>query len=192
MGHTTEFKGSFKFDKPLSNKIRKFLKKLNETRRVKRNVDLAYGVDGEFFVFDKGFVGQDNVVNHNEPPSTQPSLWCRWKPNKEGTKLKWDGVEKFYDYTEWLVYIIDKILTPNGYTLNGKVKYWGELIAEKDSGEIRVVNNVVYLDGKVMTIHSATKIVHKNYISSEVENFMRPDVVVILNEDDNQDFLLEN
>lgn len=48
MGYTTDFAGRFELDKPLAPKMKKFLTLLNETRRMKRNVDEAFGYDGEF------------------------------------------------------------------------------------------------------------------------------------------------
>lgn len=144
MGYTTDFKGQFEITPKLRPEDRKFLKKFSETRRVKRNVDPKYGVDGEFYVEGKGFMGQDDdetIIDGNTPPSTQPSLWCQWTPNKAGTALAWDGGEKFYDYVEWLQYLIDKILAPRGYKLNGQVEWKGE--DSDDLGIIIVKDNTV-------------------------------------------------
>jgi hypothetical protein len=143
MGYTTEFTGKFNLNKRLDPDTHTFLTKLNETRRMKRNIltsngtpDPRYGVDGEFFVDGDGMHGQDvdaTVVDQNEPPSTQPSLWCGWVPSKDGLHIEWDGQEKFYGYVEWIVYIMG-ILTPKGYTLSGVVHYQGE--EESDCGDI--------------------------------------------------------
>lgn len=144
MGYTTEFEGSFKLDKNLDKETLMFLIKLNGTRRMKRNVS-GYGVEGEFYVDGGGDSGQDhedNVINYNQPPRTQPSLWCGWVPTKDGSAIHWDGTEKFYHYVKWIEYIIDRVLKPRGYTLNGTVFYSGE-DAPDDMGEIVVVNNVV-------------------------------------------------
>ena len=115
---------------------------------MKRNVGMEYGIEGEFYVNGGDFRGQaneTNIVEHNYPPRTQPGLWCQWIPNEEGTEIMWDGCEKFYHYTEWLNYIIHKFLIPNGYTLNGEVRFQGE--DSTDSGTIVVKNNIVYMDG---------------------------------------------
>lgn len=82
-----------------------------------------------------------SILDNNRPSKTQPGLWCQWTPNKDGTAIEWDGGEKFYEYTAWLQYIIDKFLIPWGYELNGEVTYQGEGFG--DSGTIRVVGNVV-------------------------------------------------
>jgi hypothetical protein len=144
MGYTTDFIGEFTLNKPLSEKMFNFLKALNETRRMKRNVGDAYGIDGEFYVEGGGSFGQDkeqNVVDSNSSPSTQPGLWCKWTPTEDGEAIEWDSCEKFYSYTEWLVYLIHKILAPNGYVLNGVVKWQGEGIG--DVGKITVLDNRV-------------------------------------------------
>ena len=51
----------------------------------------------------------------------QPGLWCGWRPNEDGTVIEHDGGEKFYDYTEWIQYLVHHFLEPWGYKLNGDV-----------------------------------------------------------------------
>lgn len=187
MGYTTDFAGRFELDKPLAPKMKKFLTMLNETRRMKRNVDEAFGIDGEFFVFGTGSYGQDQdntIVDYNQQPSTQPSLWCQWVPNEDGTAIEWDGGEKFYAYSEWLFYIINKILAPNGYTLNGTVIWQGEETG--DVGKIHVVNNVVTVApwDDAETVLTAENVSNYDWKLGEVTGFMRTEVVLILNEDD--------
>jgi hypothetical protein len=90
--------------------------------------------------------GDDNtVIDHNSAPSTQPGLWCQWTPNEDGTEIEWDGGEKFYSYIEWIVYLINKVLIPNGYVLNGIVDWRGEDF--NDNGSIEITDNVVVADG---------------------------------------------
>lgn len=187
MGYTTDFSGRFELDKPLAPKMKKFLTLLNETRRMKRNVDEAFGIDGEFFVFGTGSYGQDNdntIVDFNQQPSTQPSLWCQWVPNEDGTAIEWDGGEKFYAYSEWLFYLINKVLAPNGYTLNGTVIWQGEETG--DVGKIHVVDNVVTVApwDSAETVMTAENVSNFDWKLGEVKGFMRTEVVLILNEDD--------
>lgn len=149
MGYTTDFHGALKLNKQLSEDDKTFLKKLASTRRMARNVDAKYGVEGEFYVDGEGMFGQDiedNVIDHNRPPRTQPSLWLQWVPTEDGWGIEWDGNEKFYNYVEWLEYLIEKILAPRGYVLNGEVEWYGE--DREDMGKISVKDNVV-------TTHSA-------------------------------------
>lgn len=144
MGYTTEFTGKFKFNKTLDKETYTFLKKLSETRRMKRKVGPEYGVEGEFFVDGKGYAGQDHdntIIDHNTPPKTQPGLWLQWEPTKDKKYLTWNGAEKFYNYVEWLKYLLDKILIPKGYGLEGCVEFQGE--DEGDHGYIVIKDNVV-------------------------------------------------
>ncbi len=144
MGYTTDFNGSFKLNKKLDTETLEFLKKFNETRRMKRRMDAKYGIDGEFFVDAEGPFGQDRddtIVDYNRPPSTQPSLWCQWCPADDGSAIVWDGGEKFYEYVPWIKYVIVNFLAPKGYVLNGEVEWVGE--DSSDRGIIEIVNNVV-------------------------------------------------
>ena len=139
MGYSTDFDGEWKLNKPLDGETKTFLTKLANTRRMKRSgLDEKYGIEGEFFV---GQDSDDSVVDYNRPPCTQPSLWCQWIPNDEGTAIEWDGGEKFYDYIPWIEYLIENILAPRGYVLNGDVSWNGE--ESSDFGIIRIENNVV-------------------------------------------------
>lgn len=170
MGYTTDFKGSFQFNKQLSPKMQEFLSKFNETRRMSRNVDSAFGTEGEFYVFGGGSFGQgheDNIINYNDSPKTQPSLWCQWVPTEDGLELHWDGGEKFYYYNEWLYYLVYKIIAPNGYILNGTVQWSGEEVG--DNGTIEVRDNVIYINGAKMTRVEAYK---KGVDFMELENVL--------------------
>jgi hypothetical protein len=144
VGYTTDFSGTFKLNKKLSEEDHTFLNKFNETRRMGRNVDPKYGVEGEFYVDGGGAFGQDsedNVINNNQPPKTQPGLWCQWRPTDDGMGIEWDGGEKFYEYVAWIEYLIDKVLGPRGYVLNGEVEWEGE--ESGDLGKISIKDNVV-------------------------------------------------
>lgn len=186
MGYTTDFEGRFELNKELSPKMAQYLTLFNETRRMKRNADEVFGIEGEFFVFGGGSLGQgreENIIDYNEPPSTQPALWCQWTPTSDLMGIEWDGGEKFYYYTEWLVYLINKILAPNGYILNGVVTWQGE--ENGDVGEIFVENNIVFIQEWKGQKHEVTPqmvskfgYVNGNYV--EQKDFMRTDVVLIL------------
>jgi len=188
MGYHTEFRGQFDFNKPLSDKMYSFLKLFNETRRMKRNVDASFGIEGEFYVFGGGDYGQaheSNIVDFNKEPSTQPSLWLQWTPTEDRLSLVWDEGEKFYSYTEWLVYLIYKVLAPNGYVLNGSVLWEGEDFG--DNGTIFVEDNKVFVqekqdDKKEVTPQTAGNYVVVNGSLEWVSDFMRSDVVLLLDE----------
>lgn len=139
MGYTTDFNGEFNLDRPLHPKMREFLEKFSRARHMKRDVnEERYGKEGEFYVEDDETEG---IIEFNQPPSTQPGLWCQWEPNEEGDGIRWDGGEKFYKYIEWIEYIVKKILAPNNYILNGEVLWQGEDM--QDRGKIFIKDNVI-------------------------------------------------
>jgi hypothetical protein len=121
MGYTTVFHGSIELQPALNERQIAFLKKLSETRRMRRNgQDLTdpdaaavglpgVGIEGEFFVNGPGFAGQDepgDVLDPNNPPMRQPGLWCHWVPSDDGTRIIWNRMEKFYEYVPWLKYTL--------------------------------------------------------------------------------------
>jgi len=188
MGYTTDFYGGFEVTPTLNEPHRLYLKAFNETRRMKRDPEIAatlpdplreavglpIGPDGAYFVGGIGYMGQDHdtsVVDYNQPPGitpmehgsletfheqyetylgmrqqaildgAQPGLWCQWVPTEDGTGIVWDGGEKFYDYVEWLRYLIHRFLAPWGYKLSGEVEWEGE--DHDDFGKIVVNKNQV-------------------------------------------------
>lgn len=130
-----------------------------------------YGKEGEYFVGAAGFAGQDrdaSVIDYNSPPGQigydvkmdfdtrykentrreqagecQPGLWCQWivEGDEDGMVLKWDEGEKFYNYVEWLKYLINHFFSKWGVLLNGEIQWYGE--DRSDMGKIIVENNVV-------------------------------------------------
>ena len=192
MGYTTDFSGSFQLNKPLQSKIKEFLIKLADTRRMARKVDEAFGIEGEFFVFGEGSFGQnrdESIIDYNREPSTQPGLWCQWIPNEDGTAIEWDGNEKFYNYSEWLFYLINKILAPNGYVLNGSVTWQGEETG--DVGKIHVKDNVITIAAweEQEYVLTADKLRKYSYGVGEVVNYMRTDVVLLIQEENSEKLL---
>ena len=151
MGYTTDFRGAFILDKPLTPELQEFLTAFADTRRMKRK-ETGLGVENEFQVDDNN----DTVLDGNLQPSTQPGLWCQWQPNEDGTEIVWDGGEKFYMYHIWLVYLIEKILKPNGYVVNGTVEYRGE--EWDDNGTLEVEDNQVFLDSKIQLPDTSMRI----------------------------------
>lgn len=156
MGYTTEFYGSLKFNKPVTEELKNYINKFSSTRRMQRDVEgikklypnwkeLCFngelGNEGEYFVGGEGFMGQGKettIINYNRPPITQPSLWCQWIINEYG-ELAWDENEKFYSYIEWLEYLINNFFKPLGYVLNGEIEFQGDDM--NDFGTIVVTDN---------------------------------------------------
>ena len=158
MGYSTEFRGEFTLDKPLSPEHKAYLDAFSATRRMKRDSAIAetlpdpiriaaglpIGIEGEYFVGNTNDFGQDHdvsVINYNSPPSDQPGLWNQWTPSEDGKYIEWDGGEKFYNYIEWLEYIIERFIGPWGYKLNGEVDWRGE--SWDDTGTIEIIDNKV-------------------------------------------------
>lgn len=154
----TEFRGRFLLNKPFTDEQAAYLTRFAETRRMKRNIKIAskfpdplrdavnlpIGTEAEFFVGGEGDFGDkidESVLDHNYPPLTQPGLWCQWVPSATMDGIEWDGGEKFYNYVEWIRYIIKNFLIPWGLVLNGSVKWRGEDF--DDTGTIVVENNKV-------------------------------------------------
>lgn len=169
MGYTTEFRGSFKFDKPLDQYTKRLINGLNQTRRVKRDLTklgmtfkeaIEFGIEGEFFIEGKGFMGQDrdaSVLDNNTPPINQPGLWCNWCYNEKENCIEWDGCEKFYYYIPWIKYLIECVLEPN-YILNGEVEFVGE--EEDDAGIIKIENNIITVidkQGEILNNYNHTQ-----------------------------------
>lgn len=145
MGYTTEFYGKFNVKpEPLSDFMIKYLTKFSDTRRMKRNLE-GFGIDGEFYVDGGGIAGQaeeDNIVDYNSPPDTQPSLWCQWVPSEDGEHIEWDGGEKFYYYVTWIKYIVENFLLDK-YWLEGEVAWQGE--EKEDKGKIIIGKNNIFV-----------------------------------------------
>jgi hypothetical protein len=164
MGYTTDFWGELKLTPALTKEQADYLTAFSDTRRMKRDISKlkdmipwavpSFGVDGEFYVGakDDGQHGQtddDSVLDHNNPPRTQPSLWCQWVPGNDGRTIEWDGGEKFYEYEGWLEYIIRCFLEPWGVVANGTIEWQGE--DSGDMGRLEVENNTLTVKHAVIS-----------------------------------------
>ena len=162
MGYTKDFTGEFTVTPALDAAQVAYLAAFNKTRRMQRDeqvtvtrpdpvrdaVGLPVGPQGGYFVGAGGGYGQEDgdrkslgIVDYNQPPTGQPGLWCQWEPSADGGTIAWDGGEKFYDYVEWLEYLVENFLKPWGRVLSGEVTWSGE--DEEDRGKIVVRENKV-------------------------------------------------
>ena len=134
----TKFTGSFSLNRKLTMTLFSFLNSFTSIRVARQNLDnKVYGYLGEFDVNNAG----EFWSTIDSKPLTQPNQFCAWRPTKDGYGIEWDGMESFTDYGEWLSYIINKILIPNHYILNGEVTWEGE--GKHDFGKIIVNDNIV-------------------------------------------------
>ncbi len=146
MGYTTDFDGSVSIEPPLNELEIRYINAFADTRRMKRDY-------GPYYV---GGDGGNDVIDYNSPDASQPSLWCQWITNEEGTVIGWDGNEKFYYADKWMQYIIDHFIGKNplaklndpehfdflqGHTINGEIFADGE--ETDDNWKIEVVDGVV-------------------------------------------------
>lgn len=82
----------------------------------------------------------NEIPNIRHDDKKYPGIWCQWIINSN-KKLEWDGAEKFYNYVEWLEYLIENIFAPRGYKLDGRIRFQGERFL--DTGIIYVKDNEV-------------------------------------------------
>lgn len=118
MGTTTKFTGRLQFNKEVSRKH-----------------------EAEFLRFVEQC--SEQKLDHSVWEPT-PNNYCQWRLSfdENHSYLGWVGGEKFYDYVEWLEYLIKHFFGPKGYVLNGKLS-WKEEGENGDSGVIKVTENMV-------------------------------------------------
>jgi hypothetical protein len=130
-------------------------------------VEEVYGVEGAYF--SRHHEDWSSILDHNMPPGEtkiiytvdeyaesmkklkekrdsgecQPGLWCNWEVVEfnDNHVLEWNKAEKFYEYVNWLKYLINNFFNPWGVKLNGELKWLGE--DTSDFGIITVLDNIV-------------------------------------------------
>lgn len=159
MGYNTYFSGSLQFNKKVTPQLREYINRFSYTRRMPRDNnkikeiypnwrELCFfgelGRKGEYFAPISTMYGQESdetILDHNGyKEAVHPGLWCQWIID-DNDELVWDENEKFYNYVEWLNYLIYHFFAPLGYVLNGDITFEGE--DSEDLGTIHVVDNVV-------------------------------------------------
>lgn len=132
MGYTTWFNGAFETNKEMSVELIDKINKFAEERHCNGN-------DYPDINYHSGY----------------PGYWCNWVATSPNT-IEWNDAEKFYDYDQWLIYIIENFLEPNGIALDGEVSWEGE--DSDDFGILVVKNNKVYARYGVKEYGLATEI----------------------------------
>ena len=87
----------------------------------------------------------NNFSDERHEGSKYPGIWCQWII-ADDNKLKWNGGEKFYNYVEWLRYLIDNFFEKWDIKLNGTIKWRGE--------DMNDIGKIVVEDNKVTVIES--------------------------------------
>ena len=130
MGYTTNFEGCFDIKPNISVEhaelINTFIANFNDNvwvRKSERTIEL-----------DKD----------------APRNRCGWYIEGDISSIGWDGQEKFYDYVEWLKFLIKKFFKPLDYSVFGDVEWDGE--DRGDVGTITIQNNVVTVESNLETI----------------------------------------
>lgn len=178
MGYTTTFEGWCEAREPISEELKEYINRFSRTRHMKRNnvmikrifpdwEDLCFkgvlGTEGQYFAKSRRTQKEDDsITDYNVPPQGVPGLWCDWI--LKGSRLVWNGGEKFYNYTEWLEYLIREFLSPNGIALNGAYLAIGE--NPSDARYIIVSENIVQVFDA--TYEHAIEIVSNIYSENRV------------------------
>jgi hypothetical protein len=154
--YNTTFLGSFYFSRPLSAEELTFLTNFVKSRRMQYNVEKLmdelhgdygnpfssdpYGPQGAFFTLQ---LSSDHpaILDSNNPPASQPSLWCHWVPTD--TTLSYNSAQNFHHYDEWLEYLVTHFFTPWGIQLNGAIQWQGE--DPDDRGILSMRNNRLFV-----------------------------------------------
>jgi hypothetical protein len=97
MGYQTEFTGSVTVEPPLAAAQVAHLREFSEERHDDWDI-----------------------------PNIPRSVWCDWVATDDGTAIKWNGTEKFYDGDQWMRYLIDTFIQPAGHVVNGVIEAQGE------------------------------------------------------------------
>ena len=113
MGYTTYFKGSIDI-KP-TDELMNFVNNLSESECER----------SQYFWFVGKRVGLE-VVHNSGFRTPEYAVYMDWIISQNRKCLKWNGMEKFYGYVEYLQLLLDAIFIPLGYVLNGKIYYQGE------------------------------------------------------------------
>ena len=107
MGYNTDFRGAVTVVPPLDEHEIAYLRRFGGTRRMDRGLGPYY--------CGKGFAGQQrepDILDFNSPGFGQPGLWCKWEPTDDGSQIRWNQQEKFYNADDWMGYVIGTFLMP--------------------------------------------------------------------------------
>ena len=139
-GDCTELEGYFKVNKPLDEETQFIIRGLRhgmshrrDSQQLANHLGISlevcfknYGVDGQLYMEDNDIAVMPRQRHEEERIPNQPSTRFSWKYFPEEQAIRWDRSEKFYCYVEWIQYLIDYVLAPRGYVLNGHVETFND------------------------------------------------------------------
>lgn len=101
----------------------------------------------------KEYGGAQGYYNHLLGVGSVNAGWCPWALNQaeDGLCLV-EGIDECchnYWFIDWLCWIMQGVLMPNGVTLNGKGS-WSDWCEENANGMFSIVNNIVRVKGEFL------------------------------------------
>lgn len=82
----------------------------------------------------------ETLCDYTAPnPSDAPEGECVWKASSDGRFIESLNEEKMYRWDDWLEYLLETVVAPEGIKANGRVIWQGE--NTDDSGTIFVKDN---------------------------------------------------
>ena len=71
-----------------------------------------FGLDKKLDEETYDFLVKFSETRHDD--INTPNIWCNWRPTDDRKSIEWNGMEKFYNYIEWIEYLIRKVFEPKG------------------------------------------------------------------------------
>jgi hypothetical protein len=145
MGYDTKFTGRFAFSRPLTAKECAILQAVHDHRH-QDDFKLPYAaseirpVEIEREIFKPCYIGE----GYDSISKKYPSRYCKWTVSLNKRALVWDKMEKFYNYVNWLEYLISHFFAVWGVQLNGTIKWKGA--NRGDQGTITMKNNKIRVE----------------------------------------------
>jgi hypothetical protein len=99
MGYSTEFKGSLTVTPPLGPEAAARFNDFASTRHADSHGHLEPGM---------------------------PGAWCQWIASPDGSEIRWDGNEKFYEAAAWMRYVLAHLVAATGSEASGIISAQGE------------------------------------------------------------------
>lgn len=122
MGYTTDFIGHIDITPPINQFEQAYLSAFGSSRRFER-AGGPYAVPGNPAA-ENADLCDVPVEAYNAVAPQQPGLWCDWEPCWDGCCLSYNGNEKFYDATNWLIYLTEHFLRPGAYAQASGLPYF--------------------------------------------------------------------